>query len=345
MSGGEYGKIYKRIWGDPDFKKLTGPQQLQYLKLLSQTDISLAGVLTLATTRWAMQTDDLTVHDVETAIEDLEATQFVVCDRETQEVLVRSYIRNDLGWRSPKTLKAISAAIGRVLSPALKSVISWELQRIDTTVVSDKISDTYGQSSRQYVDGVIAHLVAENPPMEPPWHTPSDTPCDTAPSTPADRGYTSSPLTPAPANAPAPAPAPANAPAQEEASEIADTTPDPSRPDVDELCEHLADRIEANGSKRPRITKTWRDAARLMLDRDQHPLDEIHRAIDWCQADEFWRANVLSMPKFREKWDQMRLQAARRNNDTPRLTMSEEIYLQERERAQALDSDQLQIGA
>lgn len=120
---------------------------------------------------------------------------------------------------------------------------------------------------------------------------------------------------------------------------------EPPRPDVDELCQHLADRIEANGSKRPRITKTWRDAARLMLDRDQHPLDEIHRAIDWCQADEFWRANVLSMPKFREKWDQMRLQAARRNNDTPRLTMSEEIYLQERERAQALDSDQLQIGA
>ena len=36
-------------------------------------------------------------------------------------------------------------------------------------------------------------------------------------------------------------------------------------------------RIEENGSKRPRVTKTWREAARLMLDRDHHPADEIHR--------------------------------------------------------------------
>ena len=52
MTGGEYGKIFKRVWGDADFKALTCQQQLLYLKLVSQTDISLAGVLTLATIRW-----------------------------------------------------------------------------------------------------------------------------------------------------------------------------------------------------------------------------------------------------------------------------------------------------
>jgi hypothetical protein len=36
------------------------------------------------------------------------------------------------------------------------------------------------------------------------------------------------------------------------------------------------------------------------------------RAIDWCQDDEFWRSNVLSMPKLREKYEQLRLQASRR---------------------------------
>src|SRR5262249_55122202 len=40
------------------------------------------------------------------------------------------------------------------------------------------------------------------------------------------------------------------------------------RADVGRLCEHLADRIEANGSKRPVIGKRWHDAARLMLDLD-----------------------------------------------------------------------------
>lgn len=88
------------------------------------------------------------------------------------------------------------------------------------------------------------------------------------------------------------------------------------RPDVERLCEHLAGRIEANGVKRPTITKGWRDAARLMLDRDERSETEIHGAIDWCQADEFWRANVLSMPKLREKYDQLRLQAQRKGRPT-----------------------------
>ena len=50
-----------------------------------------------------------------------------------------------------------------------------------------------------------------------------------------------------------------------------------------------------------------------MLDRDGRTEQQIHAAIDWCQADEFWRSNVLSMPKLREKYDQLRLQAQRRN--------------------------------
>ncbi|MGW8988689.1 HNH endonuclease [Streptomyces zhihengii] len=96
-------------------------------------------------------------------------------------------------------------------------------------------------------------------------------------------------------------------------SELAPLDPDPApvREDVERLCQHLADRIEQNGSKRPTITKTWRDAARLMLDRDGRTEDQIHGAINWCQDNSFWRSNVLSMPKLREKYDAMRLQAER----------------------------------
>jgi hypothetical protein len=84
------------------------------------------------------------------------------------------------------------------------------------------------------------------------------------------------------------------------------------RIDVERVCKHLADAIAANGSKRPTITKKWRDAARLLIDKDGRTEEQVHACIDWCQADEFWRANVLSMPKLRDKFEQMRLQAARR---------------------------------
>ena len=85
------------------------------------------------------------------------------------------------------------------------------------------------------------------------------------------------------------------------------------RPDVGRLCAHLADRIEANGSRRPTVGKRWHDAARLMLDNDGRSEEQIHHAIDWSQDSEFWRINILSMPKLREKYEQLRLQAARTN--------------------------------
>ncbi len=81
------------------------------------------------------------------------------------------------------------------------------------------------------------------------------------------------------------------------------------RDDVDSLCSHLAQRIIGNGNKPPTITQAWKRAARLLLDRDNRDEAEAHRLIDWCQADSFWMSNILSMPKFREKYDQLRLRA------------------------------------
>lgn len=96
---------------------------------------------------------------------------------------------------------------------------------------------------------------------------------------------------------------------QEPSSEVADATS--RRDDVSRLCKHLADRIESNGSKRPTISKRWHDAARLMLDADKRTEEQAHKAIDWCQSDEFWRGNVLSLPTLRQKYDALRLAAQR----------------------------------
>lgn len=81
------------------------------------------------------------------------------------------------------------------------------------------------------------------------------------------------------------------------------------RPDVEQLCTLLRDLITRNGSKPPVITKGWQDAARLLLDLDERPLNEALWLIKWCQNDEFWRANIGSMPTFRKKYDQLRLKA------------------------------------
>jgi hypothetical protein len=81
------------------------------------------------------------------------------------------------------------------------------------------------------------------------------------------------------------------------------------RTDVDALCQRLAELVIANGCKPPKISKVWKDAARLMLDRDHREFDKAMRLIEWSQANEFWRTNIQSMPTFREKYDRLRLQA------------------------------------
>lgn len=84
---------------------------------------------------------------------------------------------------------------------------------------------------------------------------------------------------------------------------------EPPRADVTTLCTKLADLIEGNGAKRPTVTGGWKREARLLLDSDRRPLAEALRVMAWCQSDEFWKTNVLSMPTFRAKYDQLKLKA------------------------------------
>jgi hypothetical protein len=81
------------------------------------------------------------------------------------------------------------------------------------------------------------------------------------------------------------------------------------REDAMRLCVHLADRIESNENLRPSILKDWLTEARLLLDKDKRTEDQVHKAIDWCQSNPFWRKNIMSMPKLREQYDRLRMDA------------------------------------
>ena len=85
----------------------------------------------------------------------------------------------------------------------------------------------------------------------------------------------------------------------------------------------LLDRITANTpnstlsklseSQKQKKAERWTDAFRLLHERDGHSWQEIDAMIDWCQRDSFWRQNILSGDKLREKWDQL---AAKRAAET-----------------------------
>lgn len=70
------------------------------------------------------------------------------------------------------------------------------------------------------------------------------------------------------------------------------------------------------GFRAPPNFGRWENEARLLLERDQRPLAEAQELARWLfesssSEAEFWRGNVLSVPKFRQKYDQLRAQKRR----------------------------------
>ncbi|WP_410681535.1 helix-turn-helix domain-containing protein [Avibacterium paragallinarum] len=66
---------------------------------------------------------------------------------------------------------------------------------------------------------------------------------------------------------------------------------------------------------------SWANEIRLMRERDGRTHREICGLFQWANQDLFWKTNILSPAKLREKWDQLTLK--KNNAKPPRKTVSE----------------------
>lgn len=94
---------------------------------------------------------------------------------------------------------------------------------------------------------------------------------------------------------------------EKKASSVPARTPSPTGAS---LASFLRQRIFDNNPT-ARITdaqmRKWGVEADLMMRQDRRTEMQIREVIDWCQRDSFWQANILSMGKLREKFDQLTL--------------------------------------
>lgn len=76
-----------------------------------------------------------------------------------------------------------------------------------------------------------------------------------------------------------------------------------------QLAMYLFDKIKQNNPAHLDLTESqkqkWADHIRLMIERDKRTPQQIHNMIDWCQADDFWKTNILSTAKLRKQYDTM----------------------------------------
>ena len=100
------------------------------------------------------------------------------------------------------------------------------------------------------------------------------------------------------------------APYQYPRRNIQEAVPPSNVPSSDgiKLAAHLRERILINNPT-ARISKRqergWAMVADLMIRVDDRPPFRILELMDWAEADPFWRTNILSMSKLREKFDQL----------------------------------------
>lgn len=145
-----YVRVVRSIWTDPEWLDLTSTQKLVYLQLISQPNVSKCGVLPFVPRRWAHMHPDLSADDLIDALSALEDKRYVVVDRDTEEILIRTYLRYDEAWKQTNGTRGIQI----------------EAQEIMSKRLLDAVIDEYEQASGN------------------PWHKGNDKACDN----PCDEG-------------------------------------------------------------------------------------------------------------------------------------------------------------
>lgn len=127
--GREYSRIKLTIWNDPDFQALTYRAQWLYFVMLTHPTIDACGVVEWREAKLAHFAGGMTVRDLHRAAAELGRGRFIAIDPDTEEALIRSFVRHDGGMKSPNMVKGIVRAHAGIASRKLKAIVSEEVRR------------------------------------------------------------------------------------------------------------------------------------------------------------------------------------------------------------------------
>lgn len=126
----EYARIRISIAGDNHVEQLTPAAQWLYFRILiPDPKLSHCGVTDWRPKRLINKAAGLTLDYIEAAAAELERERFALFDDNTEEVLVRSYLRSEELLRNPKMAVAVGDAYLGVASRQLKAAIASEVHR------------------------------------------------------------------------------------------------------------------------------------------------------------------------------------------------------------------------
>lgn len=211
----EYAQLRIDIWGDDDFRKLDGDAVLLYLMLLSSPSLSYCGVADWRPGRIAVLVNNWTADTVHRAAAQLVRGRYIVIDHDTEEVLVRSFVKHDGLMKNPKTAVSMTIAFAGTASSVLRGVTVHELLKLRRNQPelkgwgAQKVQDVLSRNAIDPVDLPVDYPLGlgvglpQGLRVDQPEGLPVDQPMDFAEAQPVGLPQGSLP-TPAPIPTPAP---------------------------------------------------------------------------------------------------------------------------------------------
>jgi hypothetical protein len=126
----DYARVMRSIWGDDDFRELPQDSQWLYFHLLTSPSLNHAGVTDWRPARIAGLARGLTADAVEAASVELEGNLYTLVDRDSEEAMIRTFIRHDGLMQQPNMAAAMAKAHSGISSKILRGVIVHELKHL-----------------------------------------------------------------------------------------------------------------------------------------------------------------------------------------------------------------------
>ncbi|QOP66280.1 helix-turn-helix DNA binding domain protein [Arthrobacter phage Pippa] len=125
-----FGKIKLSAQRDTDWRQLSHTAQWLYWALIGSEKLTACGAMDYKPKHLAALSPTMTVDGVEGAMDELREHHFVVLDDETDELLLRSFVRNDDVVLNRNMMVAVVKAGRKLASLRLIGVLAFELLRL-----------------------------------------------------------------------------------------------------------------------------------------------------------------------------------------------------------------------
>lgn len=117
------------IWNDADYRQLTPAAQWLYFLLMTHPTLTYVGVADWRPKRITPFAAGLTAGFIEDAASELSAGRYIVIDEDTEEVLVRSFVKHDGILKQPRLAVSMANAYAQTASNSIRGVVVHELRK------------------------------------------------------------------------------------------------------------------------------------------------------------------------------------------------------------------------